>query len=529
MRTVRLSLWHMLLVVVMVVATVAAIGSGVQALFPEWHLPRFVPLCTLIALDAVATQRIVARERLGLIEQGPLRVVELLLVVIVVRVASLAAEDVPTAELVRTWLLDPLAVFQGQFAMYLLLSALIWLSATRLTHAVLQFETELPRAGVRSLPSEEAAVVEERVQAVAQFDRQWLMAMVLALAGAAVALYRVPLVDAFGRWATLQPLIAVLCVLGAGLLLHSHGYFDRLAYGWQLSQVVVAPDVRGRWYRATSLLSLIALLVGALLGTTAMLVPPPPLVPIVNALLLVGTLLLALVIGLFSLLLLPLAWLLSQFTGQALPPPALPQIQPYQIPETVSERPILPALIFWGCMLLLIGIAALRYVQQRQELRALIGRWRGVRWLLQILDRLWADAKAWSTHAASIVQQRLQRRGRPPLAKRLRLTGTQAQLRTLYLRLTRAAMEQGLPHPPSQTPYEFQAAVREGLPAAAADVAALTEVYVAAEYGPTPPAPPELQRARRAWRRALRRLSRKQGQAPLHSTMRSKGRSPRDS
>lgn len=145
MRTVRLSLWHMLLVVVMVVATVVAISSGVQTLFPEWHLPRFVPLCTLIALDAVATQRIVARERLGLAEQGPLRVVELLLVVIVVRVASLAAEDVPTAELVRTWLLDPLAVFQGQFAMYLLLSALIWLSATRLTHAVLQFETELPR------------------------------------------------------------------------------------------------------------------------------------------------------------------------------------------------------------------------------------------------------------------------------------------------------------------------------------------------------------------------------------------------
>ena len=530
MRSVRLTLWHMGLVIALVVGTATAIGTGLQTVFPEWRFPWFVPFCALVALDAVTTQRIVARERLSLAEQGPLRVVELMLLVIIVRVASLAAEDVSFSELARTWLLDPLAVFGGEFAIYLLIGVMIWISATRFTHAVLQFETELPREGVRSLESEEAAVVEERVQAVAQFDRQWFMCLLLALAGTAVALYGVPLGETLQRWAVLQPLIAMLCVLVSGLLLHTQGHFDRLMYGWRLGQVVVAPDVRGRWYRSTWLLSLVALLIGVVLGTTALLIPPPPLVPILNALLLVGTLLLAIVIGLFSLLLLPLAWLLSRLTGQAAPPPpALPQIQPYQIPQTVSERPILPALIFWGCMLLLVGIAALRYVQQRQELRNLVGRWRGLRWLLRFLDSLWADARAWSTHAVRMVQQRLHRRRRPPLARRVRLTGMQGQLRALYQRLIQAAVQQGLPHPPSQTPYEFEAAVREGLPAAAADVAALTEVYVAAEYGPAVPEPPEIHRARRAWRRALRTLSRKRGQEQGQKVVRTKGPRERNS
>jgi hypothetical protein len=147
-----------------------------------------------------------------------------------------------------------------------------------------------------------------------------------------------------------------------------------------------------------------------------------------------------------------------------------------------------------------------RYVQQREELRALLGRWRGTRWLLRWLGDVWDDVQHWGALAAATIRRRLQRR-RASAPRRRLPGGAQAQLRALYARLVQGAAARGIATPRSRTPYELRAALHDLMPPADADVAGLTDAYVAAEYGPQPAQPDDVRRARLHWRR-LERLFR---------------------
>jgi hypothetical protein len=511
MRSVRFNLWQMLLVVALVLGMITAILAGIRALLPQFQLPWLFPLLTLATIDAVVTQRIATRERLSFGEQGFLRLVEWTLLVVVVRVASLAAEGVALIQALQPWLRDPLAFFGGQFATYLLPTVIAWGFGTALAQAVLAFETELPREGVRSLPSEEAAVVEDRVLALAQFDRYWLGCTLIALTGAAVALYQMPILLALRSWATALPVVAVVVCLIAGLVLHSQGQLDRLRYGWQIEQIQVDSDVPRRWRRVSGLLILAASVIALLLSQGTLWVPPPPLVPILNALMVVITFIVTLIVAFFSLLLFPFAWLLSLLTGTGAPSaPLYRPIPPPQIVERSTERPLLPALIFWSCIAILIGLAAVRYVQQRQDMRTLVGRWPGVQWLLHMLGLAWRDVQNWSTQTVQAIQRRLRRSPRSARPRTPPPAGAQAQLRMLYRRMVHSAEQRGVPHSRSQTPYEFRAALGAALPPAEADVSGLTDVYVAAEYGPQPAQPGDVRRARKHWRRIKQRLARLQ-------------------
>ncbi|HEX6289352.1 MAG TPA: DUF4129 domain-containing protein [Herpetosiphonaceae bacterium] len=502
MRNVRFNLWQMLLVVALVLGTVTAVLSGIQAVLPQLQLPWLLPLLALTAIDAVITQRVAARERLSLGEQGALRGVELTLLVVAIRLASLSAEGTALSAVLQPWLRDPLAFFGGYFATYVWPTLITWGLGTTLAQAVLAFETELPREGVRSLPNEEAAVIEDRVLALAHFDRYWLICTLVALGGAVLALYQMPLVLALQQWTTARPVVAVFACLVAGLVLHSQGQLDRLRYGWQIEQASVDSDVPRRWRRASGLLIVSACVVGLLLSQGTLWVPPPPLVPVINALLVIAAFIVSLLVALFGLLLFPFIWLLSLLVGNSPPSgPIFRPIPPPQIAAPPAERPLLPALIFWACIALLIGMALLRYVQQRQELRVLLMRWRGVRWLVRIFGVAWHDLQSWSALAVQTIQRRLRRSRRLPSPRITPPAGSQAQLRLLYQRMVRSAERRGIAHPRSQTPYEFRAALGSAVPPADADVSSLTDVYVAAEYGPQPAQPGDVRRARKHWRR----------------------------
>lgn len=505
MRQVRLQLWQMLLIVALVLGVAVDVLAGLRLIAPHWDGPWLLPLLVVAAADAVATQRVATRQRLSLPEQGALRAVEWTLLLVLIRLASLSSEDGSLLERIEPWLRDPLTFFGGNFGAYLVPAVLVWLVATGVAQAVLALEVELPREGVRSLPAEEQGVLHDQGLALTAFDRMWLLLLFVALLGAAASVGTAPLLEMIGR--DPLPLVGVLAVLLAGLLLHSQGQIDLLHYGWRMQQVDVAADVGRRWRRIGTLLIVGGLLSGVLLANVTLLAPPPPLIPAINALLVVVTLLAALMVGLLSLALLPFAWLLSLFTS-APPPraPQLPPLQPPQITTTAVDRPLLPALIFWGCVLLLLGFASVRYVQQRGELRTLLGRWRGTRWLLRWLGGAWSDVQGWGALAASTLRRRLQRRRRPAASRRRVPRGAQAQLRALYARLLRGATSRGIATPRSRTPYELRAALHELLPPAAADVAGLTDAYVAAEYGPRPAQPDDVRRARRHWRRLERAL-----------------------
>jgi hypothetical protein len=509
MRSVRFNFWHMLLVAMLVLGTITALLSGVESFIPQLRYPWLLPLLALATADAVITQRLVARERLSLGEQGAIRAVEWLLLAVAIRVASLGLEGDRLAQVLQPWLRDPLAFFSGQFVVYFWPTLLTWGLATMVAASVLAFETELPREGIRSLPSEEAAVLDDRAAALANFDRYWLSCTLLALAGAALALYQMPLAVALQSWTTARPVFAVLSCLIAGLALHSQGQLDRLRYGWQIEQLNVAADVPRRWSRASALLIVTACALGLLLSQGTLWVPPPPLVPILNFLMVIATLIVTLIIAIFGLLLFPFAWLLSLLTGSSAPTgPIVRPITPPQFTPPPSERPLLPALIFWACVALLVGVALLRYVQQRQDLRSWLSQRPGVRWLIHILGLAWQDVRSWSVLAVQTIQRRLRRSRRLPSSPTVQPAGAQAQLRLLYNRMVRSAQRRGVSHPRSQTPYEFRAALSQALPSVDAEARALTDVYVAAEYGPQPALPSDVRRARKHWRRINQLIAR---------------------
>ena len=195
MRRLHFDLRQMGLVVLVTLGTAMAIGSGMRAVGFETPLPLIYLLLVIVAGDAVVTQRLAHRQRLSLTEQFSIRAIELALLIVAVRIVSLAAEQGGLLAAIEPWLRDPLAFFGGRFMEYLVAAIVVWVTATGISNAVLQLEVEPPRAGVRGQEHEERAALQDRAQALASFDRLWMLCLWLALVSAAIALLGTPLLS----------------------------------------------------------------------------------------------------------------------------------------------------------------------------------------------------------------------------------------------------------------------------------------------------------------------------------------------
>ncbi len=505
-RNVKLTFSHGVLILAMLWGFFTALIAATERVLVNWREQGLIYLLLLVAVEAILTQRLVARERRRIEEQAGIRGLELLVIVLLVRVWSLRAEGAPLVDVVEPWLRSPLMFFGGTFGQYFLCALGAWALATLLAADVIEWTTDWMIGGAAESTIERDQLRQEWGQNVARFDRRYLLIVVITFAASGFALYDVPLFD--GGELPRRGLLAALAgmvTLVAGLLLHSIGRLNQLQRNWDADSIDVDASVDRRWSRPAALLVLGLVLVAPLVSWLVLLTPPPPLIPFVNLLLGVMTVVVSLV---FLVLLSPLILLLSLFRGER--PQVPPQLfQPPQLPvaqETV-ERPLLPALIFWGCMLLLLVIALGRYVQGRADLQDTLRRWRLTRWLLHLFglaSGLWVDARGW----VQLAGQRLRyaTRRRPMRRRRAAPRSPQAQLRTLFRRMQNAGARRGVPLGTAQTPLEYAGSLGQSLPMAREDVQGLTEAYVVGEYGPRPPGTREVRRARHHWRRLQRWL-----------------------
>ena len=172
-----------------------------------------------------------------------------------------------------------------------------------------------------------------------------------------------------------------------------------------------------------------------------------------------------------------------------------------------GERPLLPALIFWGCVLLLVGLLVIRYARQHAGLWHWLRRWRWGRWVLRIASRLWRDVGGWATLVATRTRRRLERRPRRPPGTN-QPGGPDAQMRALYAQLIREGQARGIVHHPADTPFEYGNALGDAVPPAQSEVNALTSAYVQAAYGPAAPTDADVSAGKRLWRRVRQALGR---------------------
>lgn len=501
-RTIMLLLRYGGLLLVILWGLFASLVAAAEHFSQAWHLPGLLPMLTIVALEALITQGLVIRDRQRMDEQVTVRAAELVVLIALVRIWSLVTAEGTLLSHVTPWLREPLAFFADGFFGYFIWAALAWVIATLLARDVLVW-SEAPD----TIPPPESSIerdvlLNEWDEGIQRYRRRYIGVMVVTLTASAWALYEVPSMPPVKS--QILPILASAAVVLAGLLLYSTGRLEQLRRSWSMDSIAIDSGIGRRWGRFATLLIIVLLIAAPLLGWLVLLAPPPPLVPLINALLVVLTVLASLVILFIGLLLSPLILLLSLLRGGSdAGAPSMPKIEAPQIAQTAGERPLLPALIFWGCVILLVIFALIRYGRGRSAILQSIARWRIVRWLMGLTTELWTDARGWAT----LVATRVRRLRRPSQHHHVQRPNTpHEQLRGLYRQMRRAGTRRGVLHRSSQTPYEYATQLGAALPIVESDVAGLTQTYVNAEYGPQPPGHPEVQRARRHWRRLQRWL-----------------------
>ncbi len=114
-RHVKLTLWHGLLILLMLWGFFTAVIAAAERVLVNWREPAMIYLLLLVSVEAILTQRLVARERRRPEEQAGIRGLELVIIILLARAWSLWAEEGTLVEVVEPWLRSPLTFFGGDF------------------------------------------------------------------------------------------------------------------------------------------------------------------------------------------------------------------------------------------------------------------------------------------------------------------------------------------------------------------------------------------------------------------------------
>ncbi|HEU4326094.1 MAG TPA: DUF4129 domain-containing protein [Roseiflexaceae bacterium] len=505
-----------LLNALMLSALVATLSGPIHRFVPGWTPIYLVVACFVVALLSGSVHQLFRRDRRWLSELPRYLLPELLLLFVMMRVvATLGLGARSLGEDLSRWFYDPLAIFDVWMLGCLAAGLLVGWTA----HEAAQDLVELsPGEGdfglARSEDSQRVMQIlsEDRAAALGRISQRFIIggvALLLALALEAVNIQRIA--DASLPIAELSA-IGALCYLVSGFLLYSQARLALLQARWQLDGASVSESVARRWTGTSRLLIAGIALAAVLLPRSyglGLLDTLRALLGMVGYVIAFGGYLL---ISVFSLLTLIPAWLLSlmnpgDFTSTE--PLVAPPVSTPPPPEIVRSPHFLSALVFWCCMVLLVGYA-LRIVLQRYPvpLRGLVQR-SPLGWLLEWLRGRWGVVHSWSHHVVEFVRARAVRTPTAPVPRAwlgLNRLSPREQVRYFYRSTLRRAARRGLPRRSGQTPHEYREALGQRLPEAQEDLDVLTDAFVEAHYSPQPVDSEQVARVRRPWERLRRML-----------------------
>ena len=490
---------------------------------PTWQPGYMLAALALVALEAGIVHLVYRRNRMWAGELLRYLAPELLLMAVLMRLAVSATTSEPLMQLARRWLSDPLTAADVPFFLAFAAGLLVG----GLTHATMQALRELlPQEFESGLPRNDSAgilhlLARDRTEALRGINTRFIVGGIVVLLSLGIESVNISRITEPGRPISALSATGALLYLVSGFLLYSQARLALLNTRWRLDGATVSPQVARRWARSSWLIIIGVALIAVVLPRTYGL---GLLDTLRTALGIIGygfALLGYGVIWLFSLIALIPAMLLAALAGnigqnQTVPQPLKPLPTPPQLPPTVAGEPNLAAsLIFWACVALLIGYATLTIIRRHPALAEKVLLRGPLRRLWAWLQGFWHDTSEWVALASAKVQERLQR----PAAARLR-RGSRIRLgalaprelvRYFYRSTLRRAAEGGLARKNGQTPAEYSAMLRQSLPEADADIAALTEAFVIANYSQREIDRAEAQKARSPWQRLRARLRRTAG------------------
>lgn len=505
-----------LLNTMIVVGLVATLCGAFQRFVGDWQPIWLIIACGLVVLEVGLVHSKVRTEHWLTVETARYLIPELFLLVVLMRLAASLGGSMASlrADLVK-WLYDPFSVFDSIFFAYML----VGMVAAFMAYAGLRDLYELePKPSEAKISQDETnlqyvrLISQDRSQALRRINMRFISGGILLLCILSVEAVNTEQFGAPGRAISLLSASGALAYLIGGFLLYSQSRLAVLQARWLQEGAQIADSVNRRWTWAS------ILLIGGVASLAVLL-------PRTYGMTLIDTLRIALgwfgyvltvigyaIIWIFTSIAVLPALLLSLFANDttSAPPPALPSFTPPPMPEAVARQPhLLSSLVFWLCMLLLVGYAIMLFLQRHPGLvRALTTRG-PLAWLLRQLGIVWRDTVAWVDYATTqLRERRRQSVGSPQRIPSLRLNKLPPRelVRYFYRSTLRRAAEQGLGRRRHQTPYEYHQTLAAHLPDAEQESRVLTDAFVRAQYSPQPIEAEQVQGVRGSWERLRARL-----------------------
>ncbi|HMP41257.1 MAG TPA: DUF4129 domain-containing protein [Roseiflexaceae bacterium] len=508
-----------ILTALILTAFTTVLFSAVHRFAPFWQQEPLIIICLIVALEAGFVHYVTRQERLSAGEFVRYLVPEILILAVLSRIAAtISLAPVDLGVLLRSWLFDPLSILDGIFLGCFVVGLFVGL----MTHLMMRDLHDLMPVPGENAPSSleghrryAAVIAADRAEALARIGRRFGMGGILLLIALAAEVANIEEISGPSLRVSLNSTIGTIAYLLCGFLLYSQARLVVLQTRWEHEGAHVSQLVQRRWTRTSLLITILALTLAAVLPRNYGMGFLETLRAILGMIGYVIAMIGYLLLWLFSMLISLPAWLLSLLLPEggmpAMPTPPPPPPPPPALAE--QEPRLLAAIIFWICILLLIGYATSIFLQRHP---GLLQRLLEISWLNRLIawfGVLWRDTSGWAQMGFTAFQQFMAQPVPMPgsaTRRRPRGRGPRDLIRYLYQSLLDHAARYGAARHAGQTPAEYRATLADRMPEVQPEIDGLTEAFMTARYSRKPLDKRDLADARRLWvrlRRALRALA----------------------
>ncbi len=506
------------LIATMMTCLAAPVVQAIEWLIAGWDGTYFLVFAFFAGLEGILSERVLQKRRIGgygyLASRGAEAVV-LLLLLKLANYIPLGLDQLWADA--RIWPSNP-DRFISSIDLYTgIVFMSLWAGALYVSRQVLELDAEV---GKESPPPDKTSteyylwltqppLVREREQALNWLGEAFLWGGIMMLVASAAVFRFLPTAGV--------PVIPTLLYFALGIALLSQARFSVTHVGWQIQRIPIQPGIARRWLLWAVIFLVGVALVARILPTQYAMGPILALYSFVVILGQVFLLIITFVVYLFALL---LSLFLPDMQVPERPSFALTPV-PVQEPTPTTGSPpwfeVLLSALFWLLILVIVGYALIRFLQDRFGLWAKGEAAEGTRWgrFQAWLRDLWRRWRNWRQGVqVRLVGRRSGRKDQRPIGGRmfrflsLRGLSPRELIRYFYLSAVRRATQAGQPRRPGQTPYEYRAALSERFSELEPDLTGLTEAFIQARYSYRPVQQGDAEAVKPLWQRikaALRR------------------------